>query len=67
MPEQTTEERFREKLAEWGITTQPRLGNYDYIVATNLFIIEELQKLNGLMRNRFPKKKNSKDVSMLDY
>lgn len=62
----TAEEFFRKKLAEWDITTAPRLGEYDYIVATNLIIIEELQKLNGLMRNRFPKKKLKK-LSMLEY
>ena len=63
----TAEEFFRRKLAEWDITTAPRLGEFDYIVATNLMIIEELQKLNGLMRSRFPPKKKLKELTMLDY
>ncbi len=47
-------ERFRDILDKYGIPS-PRLGGYEYMVATNLMIFEQLKKMA------------KEDVSMLDY
>ena len=63
MPKESSgRERLSEKLKDWGLEPV-RMGGLEYIVATNIIIIEELQKLNGLLRNKFPKKQSK---SMLD-
>ncbi len=46
--------KFRRILEKYGISS-PRLGGYEYMVATNLFILEQLKKMS------------KEDVSMLDY
>jgi len=46
--------KFRKILDKYGIPS-PRLGGYEYMVATNLFILEQLRKMS------------KEDVSMLDY
>ncbi len=40
-------ERFRDILGKYGIPS-PRLGGYEYMVATNLMILEELKRLNKI-------------------
>jgi len=47
-------EKFRKILEKYGIPS-PRLGGYEYMVATNLMIFEQLRKMS------------KEDVSMLDY
>ncbi len=47
-------ERYRKILEKYGMPS-PRLGGYEYMVATNLMIFEQLRKMS------------KEDVSMLDY
>ena len=47
-------EKFRKILYKYGIPS-PRLGGYEYMVATNLMIFEQLKKMS------------KEDTSMLDY
>jgi len=47
-------ERYRKILEKYGMPS-PRLGGYEYMVATNLMIFEQLIKMS------------KEDVSMLDY
>ena len=47
-------ERYRKILAKYGMPS-PRLGGYEYMVATNLMIFEQLKKMS------------KEDTSMLDY
>ena len=47
-------ERFRDILDKYGIPS-PRLGGYEYMVATNLMIFEQLKKMS------------KEEVSMLDF
>ena len=47
-------EKFRKILDKYGIPS-PRLGGYEYMVATNLMIFEQLKKMS------------KEDTSMLDY
>lgn len=52
--EQKKKEKFRKILDKYGIPS-PRLGGYEYMVATNLMIFEQLKKMS------------KEDTSMLDY
>ncbi len=47
-------ERYRKILEKYGMPS-PRLGGYEYMVATNLMIFEQLKKMS------------KEDTSMLDY
>jgi len=53
---------FSKILEKYGIPSS-RLGGYEYIVATNLLILEQLQKITAKPKVPFGKK----PVSMLDY
>jgi len=59
MPKFNGRDYLLRKLNEWEINSV-RAGGLEYLVATNLIIIEELQKLNGLLR------KPKEPKSMLD-
>ncbi len=47
-------EKFRNILDKYGIPS-PRLGGYEYMVATNLMVFEQLKKMA------------KEDISMLDF
>ena len=51
---QKKKEKFKKILEKYGIPS-PRLGGYEYMVATNLMIFEQLKKMS------------KEDTSMLDY
>jgi len=51
---QKKKDRFRKILDKYGIPS-PRLGGYEYMVATNLMVFEQLKKMA------------KEDISMLDF